>query len=119
MSDVPPKPTDRGVIGMNLDARAPVATAPFDVDNANSYSGSTTLSVFDSLGREHSLSLYMRKTAANAWEMHGTVDGTPVSPTAVGSLGFDSAGRLTSGAVDLTLQLHTNTPRGAQGPVAR
>jgi flagellar hook protein FlgE len=116
MSDIPPRPTDRGVIGMNLDARAQVATVPFDVDNANSYSGATTMSVFDSLGREHSLSLYMRKTAANAWDMYGTVDGTPMSATPVGSLAFDSAGRLTSGS-PLTLGVPVGADAGGSQSV--
>lgn len=98
MADLPPRPTEQGAIGMNLDARTPVPTAPFDLNDATSYSGATTMSVFDSLGREHPMSVYMRKTADNAWDVFATADGDLISPTPVGSLTFDTAGKLTGGS---------------------
>ena len=57
--------TTTGEIGLNLDAREAIpVTAPFNINNAQTYNKATSLTVFDSLGNSHSLSTYYVKTAA-------------------------------------------------------
>jgi len=90
----------------NLDATKTVPTAAFDPAVAASYNHNTSFTVFDSLGNDHTLSLYFRKTAANAWDVHLQFDGS----TAVGygitgtnprALAFNTSGALTT-AMPLT-----------------
>ena len=66
-SQMPPSPSTEGRISANLDARVAAATVPFDVTNAASYAGGTPISVYDSLGREHALSMYFQKTGDNTY----------------------------------------------------
>jgi flagellar hook protein FlgE len=120
--DQPPVATGAGVgsfqgvrADVNLDSRAtattwipgpphvpqvPPATAPFS-PNPSGYSWSTALSVFDTLGNAHTLSLYAVKTAApGVWNIHANVDGTTdqnvtlTTPT----LTFDTSGSLVAGS---------------------
>jgi fagellar hook-basal body proteins len=77
------------VRAMNLDAtaEAPAAAVPFpslngDVVNPNSYNMSVPLTVYDSLGREHQLTQYFRKTGTNTWEVYYQLgDKPPADPT--------------------------------------
>ena len=100
---------------VNLDSRAlattwipgpvhvplvPPATAPFS-PNPSSFNWSTALSVFDTLGNAHTLSLYAVKTAApGVWDIHANVDGTTdqnvtlTTPT----LTFNTSGSLVAGS---------------------
>ena len=98
MGDIAPKASTSGAITANLDSRAAVSTAPFSVADTASYAGATTLSTYDTMGREHPVSLYFSKTAPSAWDVYATADGTPVSATPVGSFTFDTTGRLNSGS---------------------
>jgi flagellar hook protein FlgE len=65
-------------IAVNLDAAATVPAAAFtldgngdgvDNDPAN-FNSSSTMTVYDSQGGAHEVSLYYEKTAANAWTVH-------------------------------------------------
>jgi flagellar hook protein FlgE len=52
------------------------------------------MTIFDSLGNSHVMTLYLRKTAANAWNMYTGLDGAaPVTTTA---LAFNGGGSLTT-----------------------
>lgn len=96
MADISPTATSASTIQVNLDARSSVAVTPFSVANAATYSGATSMTVYDSLGKDHSLSLYFSKTGSNSWDVYSTVDGTAVSPTASGTLTFGTNGLMTS-----------------------
>jgi flagellar hook protein FlgE len=117
---IPPRATSDALSGnlvaaLNLDSRAALpATAPFAADNPLSYNFSTALNVFDTLGVVHNLSTYYVRTDPTAdgeWDVYATLDGDglPVAPPVdppvdpvhlpVGTLDFDSDGRLTSAAV--------------------
>ncbi|MBI4620053.1 MAG: flagellar hook protein FlgE [Desulfobacterales bacterium] len=70
--------TSSADIAVNLNASAAVPSAAFtldgngdlvDDDPAN-YNSSTTISVYDSQGGAHQVTLYFVKTAANAWDVH-------------------------------------------------
>ena len=93
-SDIPPSATTSAQIGVALNATATVPTAAFDPADGTSYNNGTSIGVYDSLGREHALAIYFRKTADNAWEVHGSVDGAAAIP--FGPMTFDSTGVLTS-----------------------
>jgi flagellar hook protein FlgE len=127
--------------------KPPVATSGFTVDlnlNSNAAADSTSafttpITVYDSLGTSHVLTLDFQKTGANAWSYQVTVPGDEVSggtagtpfpiSGASGTLTFDSTGQLTSpasgspiafsvpglsdGASDLNLSWNPYTSAGA------
>jgi flagellar hook protein FlgE len=92
------------------------ATTAFTVDlNLNSTAAadatsdfSTPMTVFDSLGTSHNLTLKFEKTAANKWSYEVDIPGEDVTagtagtpypiPNASGTLTFDSSGKLTDPA---------------------
>ncbi|GAB4302574.1 MAG: flagellar hook protein FlgE [Desulfuromonadia bacterium] len=82
-SSIPPKATTDITLVANLDAGAtpiPPATT-FDPDNPATYSASTSMTVYDSLGNAIVATHYYRKTPnPNEWEIYQRV-GTTVSPT--------------------------------------
>lgn len=73
-----PEPTTNITSKLNIDARRAVpAVTPFDAANANSYTHSTSVSVFDSLGQSRNATLYFRKESDdNAWSIFSTVQGS-------------------------------------------
>lgn len=86
---------------LNLNSTQLVPTAAFNTANPASYNGSTSTTVYDSLGNGHTATMYFRKTASNAWDQYLYVDGTNVPPAgqAVGTpfqLAFSSTGALTT-----------------------
>ena len=102
---VAPKVTGTGELALNLDARtpAPAASMPaFSLTDPASYTSSTSMSVYDQQGNEHTLSLYFRRTATdNEWEVYAGVDGTGIPDAGAGAQ--QPAGRLTfaaDGALD-------------------
>lgn len=82
---------------------------------------STGVKIYDSLGAEHQVQIYFRKTGAGAWEWHALTDGAGVqggvagtpSEIASGTLGFDTSGKLTA-----VTQAGTFNPVGATQPQA-
>jgi flagellar hook protein FlgE len=96
--------------------QAPVASTSFTLNaNLNSSSNadatsawSSPVTVYDSLGDAHVVTLNFQKTAANTWSYTATVPGADVSagtagtpydiPGATGTLTFNSNGQLTSPA---------------------
>lgn len=75
-------------VAVNLDAREPITVSAFTLDGngdgiANdpaNYNKSSTITVYDSLGGNHSVTMYFVKTAANRWNVH-YVHGDPADPT--------------------------------------
>lgn len=84
---------------LDADARIPTQTT-FSPGDSNSYNFTATSTVYDSLGREHTLSQYFIKSpssaAANQWTVHYTVDGQVLagSPPPTHSLVFTASGQL-------------------------
>ena len=119
---ITPNATSKGEVGLNLDSREPVPkVAIFDPADPASYNRSTAMTIFDTLGNEHVMSLYFQKAATpvNSWNTYVTVDNLPangVAPataapapaeggaapapapkaTPLGMLTFNSTGALTS-----------------------
>jgi flagellar hook protein FlgE len=103
-----PHVTAEGKLALNLDGRtaAPAATAPaFALNDAKSYTSSTSMTVYDQQGNEHVLSMYFRRTAVdNEWDVYSSLDGAAVPPVAAGGTQAPS-GRLTfnpDGTLDAT-----------------
>jgi flagellar hook protein FlgE len=105
--------TTSAQIGLNLDARDPVISVPFNIANAATYNKATSITVYDSLGNAHSLATYYVKTAANTWQVYGAVDGTAL-PAAIGTLNFNTDGTLDTAATALPFSV---TMTLAPGPV--
>jgi len=117
---------------LNLDSREGVPSiVPFNKDNPQTYNFSTALSVYDTLGVAHTLTLYFQRTVAGgAWNVYGTMDGaaaTNIATTAGlpagggasataggGALAFNTSGALTS-TMPITLPSWTLTS-GAASP---
>ncbi|MBI2893700.1 MAG: flagellar hook protein FlgE [Deltaproteobacteria bacterium] len=90
-------------LAANLDSNAQVPALPWDpLDPGGTSNFSTGVTVYDSLGNPHEVTVYFRKTAANAWDWHAMVDGGELTggvagvPTegASGSLTFTTNGEL-------------------------
>lgn len=103
-SNIPPKSTALVEVAVNLDSsETPPTTKPFDPERPSSFTHSTSLTVYDSLGTPALASMYYVKTEVpNQWELHTFVNGQhlrgPADP-ATGlftpdKISFDGAGAL-------------------------
>ena len=125
-ADLPARATQNFKTNINLDARMPVnntwvdggaagSTAAFS-PNPSTYQYSTAVSVYDSLGNPHNLTMYFAKSntippawaaagATAAWNVYGSVDGTTnLNINGTGAIGgpfatlwSDSSGRVMEG----------------------
>jgi flagellar hook protein FlgE len=96
-ANLPAKATDSLDFVMNLDANESVpAIAPFDPANANTFNSTYTTKVFDSQGKEHTLTQYFVKTGTNTWDAYYSADGA--APGAAQPLVFNTSGQLTTPA---------------------
>lgn len=94
---IPAKASDELKFGANLDTRAEVpAVTPFDKDDTGSFNNSYTTKVFDSQGREHTITQYFVKTETNEWTVHYVMDGDIEMDPASQDLKFDTNGKLVS-----------------------
>ena len=127
-ADLAPLATSTTTAGVNLDSRkASLLSSNFSLTDASTYQGATSMSVYDSLGNAHTLSMYFVKTAANSWDVFSANDGVQVGTGPVGSIGFNTNGSVssaptigltvpvTTGAKDmvLTLDLGSSTQFGS------
>jgi flagellar hook protein FlgE len=103
---------------------SPQATSTVALDsnlNSNAAAGdrfSTSIDVYDSLGKAHTVTYTFTKGAANTWGYSITVPGEDVGQTdaveiSTGSLAFNSAGQLTSPSADVTGLQITGFANGA------
>ncbi len=114
-ANLTPNPTSSSTIGINLNASATApTTTPFNPADPTSFTSSTSMTVYDSLGNSHVATLYFSMAgppatgsaaatagAASIWNTYLTLDGNPVPPaatgtaqTTIGQLGFNSSGTL-------------------------
>jgi len=106
----PARMTGTANVAVNLDATSPVQTAAFTLDGDGNgtpndplnYNSSTTISMYDSQGGVHHVTLYYSKTADNTWDVYSVYE-DPANPgqliEATGgpqTLTFDTSGALTS-----------------------
>ena len=107
-ASIEPVPTKNVVMEGNLDARATISTVADPV-----IARQTEITVTDSLGTNHKISLAFTKTAANAWEVTLTPAGTTAVSSASISLEFDSTGKLVPPATPLGDFTLSNLGNGA------
>ena len=104
---VPARATTAVDLSVQLDSNSviPAAWDPANASGTSNFSTSTT--VYDSLGQGHEVSVYYRKSAANAWEWHAMVDGGELTG---GTAGVPTEGA--SGTLTFTTngELDTETP---------
>lgn len=125
--DIAPKQTDAVNAVINLDSRSlpPAAAAVFSMTDPTTYTSSTSVAVFDSLGNSHVLQTFFVRVdpalrpitpavppAAQVtaeWDIFAAIDGNlipgvdqtpptapPVPTDAIGTIGFDAYGKLTT-----------------------
>jgi len=101
---VPPKATTAVDMSLNLISSDPTTT--FNITNPGGTSTfSTDLSIYDTEGQGHTISIYFTKTASQTWQWNATIDGSDVkggtagTPMLFGSgtLAFDNSGALETG----------------------
>lgn len=97
-NEIAPKATTRFDIkaaNLSADDELP-SVASFDPTNVDSYNYTTSEAVYDSLGGQHSLSLYFVRTAINpsTWNVHAVLDGDAATQQVLGALPFDGYGKL-------------------------
>ncbi len=115
-ADSAPSATTAVTANVNLPANATQPTVtPFSPTNSQSYTQSTSLTVYDSLGVAHTQTMYYVKTAtANTWDMYTYIDGTAVG--AATNLVYSSSGALTTPAGG-TVTLPAYTPTTGAAPM--
>jgi flagellar hook protein FlgE len=108
-ADLAPTTTTAATVGANFDSRNTALTAAgFNIGNPATYHGATSMSVYDSLGNPHTLSMYFVKTAPNNWSVFAANDGTQVGAGPVGTMSFTSSGAVASApAIALSLPVTT------------
>jgi len=81
------------VFNLRSDA-ADLSATTFDPADPATYGFTTSMTLYDSLGRSHIGSLYFRNVGSLSWESHLTVDGTAVGGAQ--AMTFDANGQLTA-----------------------
>jgi flagellar hook protein FlgE len=122
---IAPQLTSTADMTLNLDSRSNTPVNAFSTSDASSYTGSTSLAVYDAQGNEQAVSLYFRRTAiANEWEVYGSFEGQtlpvggPAAP--LGNITFSAQGGLVSPAAPagLTVPLPFAAAAGGTSNVA-
>ncbi|MDX1667883.1 MAG: flagellar hook protein FlgE [Limnobacter sp.] len=99
---IAPSATAATTLEVNLDAREAGTATAFSATDLTSFEHSTTLSVFDQLGEDHTMNVYFKRTpATNTWQVFGRIDGTDVTLTPA-TVTFNADGNLT-GTTQLTV----------------
>ncbi|WP_322104913.1 flagellar hook protein FlgE [Paraburkholderia sp. J41] len=92
-TNIPPLATTGITAQLNLNAQATAPTVTtFDPTNPNSYSYSTSITGYDSLGGTQQVNLYFVQNATGAAEVYAVNGGTT---TDLGTMSFNSSGALT------------------------
>lgn len=118
-SDLAPKTTESIELSMNLDINAEVLP-PFDMNDADTFNFSTSVTVYDSLGASQLANIYFRKDAPNSWTSFTAVDGVEVSQVGGDEITFDTDGQLTAvnGAAATTFTTNTFNPASGANAMA-
>lgn len=117
-AEAPPRATGEVSMTLNLSASAAVpAASVFDAADPASYTSSTTLTAYDSLGEAHVGTIYFVKTANNNWNSHLAIDGnllggaaTPVNQPLI----FNADGSFDTGS-GTTLNFGAHIPNNGAG----
>lgn len=111
---LPPQQTTEVNATLNLDSENPdLVSANFLMTDPATFTDSSAVQVFDSLGNKHAVQTYFVKTAASTWDVFAAVDSVQVGAGTVGQLTFDPDGNLTGGS-PITMPINVTT--GATTP---
>ncbi len=116
VNGVEPKGTTETGIQLNLDARAVVPTNAFALADPTSYSGVTSMTVYSPQGQQHTMAMYFRKTADNAWDVNATLDGVEFAGNPVSTLTFDTSGKLSAPITPVAVSVPVPVTEG--GPLS-
>lgn len=113
-SDIAPVATTAATVVMNLDStKAVLASTPaFNQTDTTTFTSSTSMVVYDSLGNPQTETFYFRKTSPGAYATYGSLNGGTAA--SLGTLTFNSSGVLqapTSLSATLTLTNGAATPQ--------
>ncbi|HQT31286.1 MAG TPA: flagellar hook protein FlgE [Thiobacillus sp.] len=98
-ADLPPQITSEVNALLNLDSGSPdiPALPAFNVADPTTYTNSTAVTVYDSLGNDQTLQMFYVKQPGSNWNVYAANDGTVINGGApITSLSFDSSGVLTT-----------------------
>lgn len=115
-ADIDPSATTEAAVGLNLDSRKTAVTTAFSLTDPTTYHHATSMSVYDSLGNEHTLSLYFTKTAANTWAVNAANDGVRIGTAPIGTINYDSSGNINTTSTTLPFNLSLALTNGAATP---
>jgi flagellar hook protein FlgE len=116
LANIAPRATTDARVAINLDSRENVPAAAFSIADPTSYNSSTAMTVYDSQGNAHTLTLYFRKSAANTWDVFGAADGAVLNGAApLGTMNFGGNGLL---AGNVTMNVSIPLANGAATPLA-
>ena len=108
-----PKTTDEVTLGLNMNSKAATVTfanpaSPTTAELTNKNVFSSPVSVYDSKGGSHVVTLYFAKESSISttdWQVYTSIDGGAATGP-VGAMTYDKAGSLTAGSpLDLTVTL--------------
>ncbi len=102
---MPARASDAGAISGNLDSgNDVVSVTPFDPTDGDSYTYSTQVNAYDSLGNEHAINVYYVKTADNEWTAYSVDSTAPGATPGQVKLQFDTSGKLVTNPASLNVQ---------------
>jgi len=79
-ADMKPVATTKVDTSINLDSRESAPTNfPFNANDATTYNKQVPVSVYDTLGNAHTMSLYYVKTGSGTWDVYAGADGTELT----------------------------------------
>ncbi len=102
---IAPNVTSAVEMGLNLDSNDPVKTFSI-TDPGNTSSYSTAMTIYDTLGQSHTITVYFNKTANQTWGWNALIDGSDVSGGVAGTpqlFGTGQIGFTTSGLLSTTM----------------
>jgi flagellar hook protein FlgE len=115
-ADLAPNITTEVNAVLNLDSGS--ATLPalpaFSTTDPTTYTNSTAVTVYDSLGNDQTLQMFYVKRAAS-WDVYAANDGVQIGAAPIGSLSFNTSGVLTTAMPLATVNVPA-TATGATSP---
>lgn len=118
-ADLSPQVTSEVNALLNLDSRqSPLPSAGFNLSDPSTYHHSTSVSLYDSLGNPHLMTMYYMKTAPGSWDVFASLDGTQIGAGAVGTLNFTGDGLIDTATTTLPFTLSGAVTTGANSPLS-
>jgi flagellar hook protein FlgE len=118
-ADIPAQASTQAEVIANLDSRsAPLPAAGFLLNDPATYHSATSLSVYDSQGNAHTMSLYFVKTAPNSWEVFAAGDGVQIGAGSAGTLSFQTDGTIDAALTTFPAVINVPATAGAATPIA-